>query len=101
MRAAFLALNGAILLFLLFPVFIVLCFAINPEPFLAFPPSGFSFRWFVKFATSRDFTAAFGLSLMLASATVLIAGSIGTAAALGLARGRGRRPWRAGTGRSR
>jgi len=87
MRAAFLALNGAILCFLLAPVVIVLCFAVNPEPFLAFPPSGVSLRWFVKFVTSRDFMAAFGLSLGLGVATVAIAGSIGTAAALALTRG--------------
>jgi ABC-type spermidine/putrescine transport system permease subunit II len=54
MRAAFLALNAAILVFLLAPVVLVLCFALNPEPFIAFPPTGISLRWFVKFATSRD-----------------------------------------------
>lgn len=87
MRAAFLALNAAILVFLLAPVALVVCFALNPEPFIAFPPSGLSLRWFVKFATSRDFMAAFGLSLALGFATVCIAGVAGTAAALALVRG--------------
>jgi putative spermidine/putrescine transport system permease protein len=87
MRAGFLALNGAILAFLLTPVAIVLFFAVNPEPFIAFPPTGVSFRWFVKFLTSRDFMSAFGLSLLLALATVAIAGTLGTAAALAIARG--------------
>ncbi len=88
MRAAFLTLCGLVLAFLLLPVAIVLCFAVNPEPFLAFPPSGLSLRWFVKFFTSRDFMAAFWLSLGLGVATVLVAGTIGTMAALALARGR-------------
>ncbi len=87
MRAGFLALNGVILAFLLTPVVIVLFFAVNPEPFIAFPPTGVSFRWFVKFLTSRDFMSAFGLSLLLALATVAIAGTLGTAAALAIARG--------------
>lgn len=87
MRAAFLLLNAAILLFLLGPVVLVLCFALNPEPFIAFPPTGLSLRWFLKFLSSRDFMAAFGLSLGLGVATVCIAGLAGTAAALALARG--------------
>ncbi len=87
MRRLFLWINGAILIFLLAPVLLVLAFAINPEPFLAFPPSGFSLRWFEKFLNSRDFMAAFGLSFALGAATVVIAGTIGTAAALALARG--------------
>jgi putative spermidine/putrescine transport system permease protein len=88
MRPAFLAACGLILAFLLTPVLIVICFALNPEPFIAFPPSGISLRWFGKFFTSRDFMAAFWLSLGLGLATVVIAGLIGTLAAIALSRGR-------------
>jgi len=88
MRTAFLALCGLVLVFLLLPVVIVLCFAVNPEPFIAFPPTGLSLRWFVKFVTSRDFMSAFWLSLGLGLATVVIAGALGTLAAVALARGR-------------
>lgn len=87
MRRVVLCVNAAVVAFLLAPVLLVLLFAINPEPFLAFPPSGFSLRWFAKFLGSRDFMGAFGLSLALAAGTVAIAGTIGTAAALALARG--------------
>lgn len=87
MRRLFLWINGSILVFLLAPVLLVQAFAINPDPFLAFPPSGFSLRWFAKFLGSRDFMSAFGLSFALGAATVVIAGTIGTAAALALARG--------------
>lgn len=86
-RAAFLALCGAVVAFLLAPVALVLLFAVNPEPFLAFPPTGVSLRWFEKFVSSRDFMGAFGRSLLLAAATVALAGAAGTAAAMALARG--------------
>ena len=88
MTLAWRLLNAAILAFLLAPVALVLAFALNPEPFIAFPPTGVSLRWFAKFLTSRDFMAAFGLSLALGAATVAIAGTLGTAAALAVARGR-------------
>jgi putative spermidine/putrescine transport system permease protein len=88
MRGAFVALCGLVLAFLLVPVLIVICFAVNPEPFIAFPPTGLSLRWFAKFFASRDFMAAFWLSLWLGFATVVIAGVLGTLAALALARGR-------------
>jgi len=83
----FYVLNGLILAFLLLPVAIVILFALNPEPFIAFPPSGFSLRWYDKFLHSRDFMHAFTLSLELGVGTALLAGCIGTAAALAIARG--------------
>ena len=87
MRTAFLALNGIILAFLLGPVALVILFALNPDPFIAFPPSGVSLRWYTKFLHDRTLMEAFAFSLELAAATVVVAGSIGTAAALALARG--------------
>ena len=87
MRAAFLAVNGAILAFLLVPVVVVVLFALNPPPFLAFPPTGLTLHWYERFAANRELMGAFAFSLELAAATVVVAGTIGTAAALGLARG--------------
>jgi putative spermidine/putrescine transport system permease protein len=80
--------NAAILTFLLAPVALVVMFALNPAPYIAFPPEGVSLRWFAKFATSRDFQNAFGNTLVLAALTVAISGVVGTAAALALTRGR-------------
>ena len=87
MRAAFRMLNGAILIFLLLPVAIVVLFALNPAPFIAFPPSGVSLRWYSKFIHDRSLMEAFAFSLELAAATVVVGGLAGTAAALALARG--------------
>ena len=81
------AANSAILVFLLAPVAIVVLFALNPPPFIAFPPTGVSLRWYAKFFGDRAFMHAFLLSLELGVATVAVAGTLGTAAALALARG--------------
>src|SRR5262249_38673042 len=57
-QAAYLTLNGAIVAFLLAPIAVVLVFALNPTPYIAFPPVGVSLRWFVKFFTSAEFMNA-------------------------------------------
>jgi putative spermidine/putrescine transport system permease protein len=78
---------GLLLCFLLAPIVLVVVFAFNASPYLAFPLQGFSLRWFQNFFASREFTDAFLLSLRLAAATAAIATVIGTMAALVLVRG--------------
>ena len=51
-RAAYLTLNGLLLAFLLAPIAIVIVFALNPTPYISFPPVGVSLRWFQKFFAS-------------------------------------------------
>ena len=53
-RLAYYAFNGAIVFFLLLPISIIAVFALNPTPYIAFPPVGESLRWFVKFFASPD-----------------------------------------------
>ena len=43
-RAAYLTLNGLLLVFLLAPIAIVLVFALNPTPYISFPPVGVTTR---------------------------------------------------------
>ena len=62
-RAAYLALNALLLAFLLLPIAIVLVFALNPTPYISFPPVGVSLRWFEKFFGSAEFMNALWLSL--------------------------------------
>ena len=57
-RAAYLMLNLALLFFLLAPIAIVLIFALNPTPYISFPPVGVSLRWFEKFFGSSEFMRA-------------------------------------------
>src|SRR5712672_1647278 len=86
-RAIYLAVNIAILTFLLAPIVIVVVFALNPTPFIQFPPVGISLRWFAKFFATRDFMHALGFSLEVAVLTTVCATVLGASAALAIARG--------------
>ena len=86
-RLLYLAINIAILAFLLAPIAIVVVFALNPTPFIQFPPVGVSLRWFEKFFASRDFMHALVFSLEVAVLTTVCATLLGASAALALARG--------------
>src|SRR5437588_5871215 len=86
-RAAYLTLNGAIVAFLLLPIAIVIIFALNPTPYIAFPPVGITTRWFVKFFTSPEFMNALWLSLRVAIIVVVLSTTIGALCTLGIARG--------------
>lgn len=86
-RAAYLALNGALLVFLLAPIAIVVVFALNPVPYISFPPVGVTLRWFEKFFAGSDFMNALWLSLWTAACVLVLSILIGGACALALARG--------------
>ncbi len=76
------------LTFLLAPLGVVAVFALNPTPFIQFPPVGVTTRWFEKFFASPDFMNALRLSLQVAAMVVVLASTIGASAALAIARGR-------------
>src|SRR3977135_362624 len=86
-RFCYLTLNVAVVVFLLAPIAIVFVFAVNPTPYIQFPPVGVSSRWFEKFFSSRDFMSALRLSLEVAAMTTITATLFGASAALALARG--------------
>jgi putative spermidine/putrescine transport system permease protein len=86
-RLAYYAFNGAIVFFLLLPIAIIAVFALNPTPYIAFPPVGVSLRWFVKFFSSPDFMNSLWLSLRVAAVVVVLATVVGALAALAIARG--------------
>src|SRR5262249_31542300 len=86
-RAAYFALNMAIVAFLLLPLTIVAVFALNPTPYIAFPPVGVSLRWFAKFFGSAEFMSALALSLRVAAVVVVLSTVIGAMCALAIARG--------------
>jgi putative spermidine/putrescine transport system permease protein len=87
-RGLYRAANALIVAFLLAPIAVVAVFAVNPTPFVQFPPVGVSLRWFQKFFASRDFMSAIRLSLTVAALVAGIATVMGATAALALARGR-------------
>ena len=86
-RIAYLTMNGAILFFLLAPLAVIVIFAVNPTPYISFPPVGVTLRWFEKFFTSPEFMNSLWLSLEVAAAVLALSMTIGAMCALALARG--------------
>ena len=79
-----------LLAFMTLPTVVVVAVSFNPTAILSFPPSGLSLRWYVNVVTYPQFQRAMWNSLLVTAGAVALAMHIGTAAALGLARGRSR-----------
>jgi putative spermidine/putrescine transport system permease protein len=88
-RAAFAALWVLVLLFLALPILIVAWLSFSSASYLTFPPPSLSIRWYEAYLGSRDWLASTWLSLAIAGCVVVLATTLGTLAALGLARLRG------------
>lgn len=74
--------------FLLAPLIVVMGVSVSESQFVAFPPQGFSLRWYEKALGSLAYLSAFWLSLGLAALVTVSATILGGAAAVGLSRGR-------------
>lgn len=72
------------LLWLIIPVLIVIPMSFSSARFLAFPPPGWSLRWYESFLGSAEWMDATRTSLIVAVSASLIATVIGTAAAYAL-----------------
>jgi putative spermidine/putrescine transport system permease protein len=79
---------GLILLYLVFPVFVVIPVSFSSAQYLQFPPPGFSLQWYEHYFERTDWVAATWLSLRVALLTALLATLLGTAASIALVRGR-------------
>jgi putative spermidine/putrescine transport system permease protein len=82
-------LAGLTYVLVLGPIIIVLITAFSPSEFFAFPPPGFSLRWFHTFFENESLRGAFVRSLGLAALSSALATVVGTMAALYIARRRG------------
>jgi len=91
-RGLFGGLIGAVYVFLMLPIAIVVMASFNSTRALRFPPEGFSLRWYVAFFESEPFMESFRLSLVLGVAATVASVLIGTPAALYYVRFAGR--WR-------
>ena len=76
------AFNALMYAFLLLPIAIVIPMSLNAGEYLAFPPQGFSIRWYVSFLNSEQFTSALLRSLWLAVAVAMLASAIASPAAI-------------------
>ncbi len=68
------------------PILVVLPIAFTDSPFLAFPPKGFSLRWFESFMFSPVWQSALLRSFGVAVVTAFAATALGLGAALSLTR---------------
>lgn len=81
-----------VFLFLLAPLLIVFGAAFNEATFLAFPPQGFSLRWFERVLAQESFIRAFLVSLLVAGSATALALLVGIPAAYSIVRHRGTLP---------
>ena len=79
---------GLALFFLCAPIAIVVVVSFNATEFIQFPPRGWSLRWYENYFSSRQWVEPTLLSLRVATVTMLLSTVLGTAAAIGLTRGR-------------
>ncbi|WP_432992091.1 ABC transporter permease [Dactylosporangium sp. CA-233914] len=75
---------------LLLPLVVVAFAALNPDPYLLFPPEGFSLRWFSEAFAYPSFRTSLALSLQIALIVVVVGLLITVPAAVALTRGSGR-----------
>ena len=87
-RALLVAVAGLILLYLVFPIFVVVPLSFSSAAYLQFPPPGFSLRWYENYFGRDAWIAATWLSLRTGLVTAALATVLGTAASLALVRGR-------------
>ncbi|MCP3387913.1 ABC transporter permease [Bradyrhizobium sp. CCGB12] len=80
----------AVLAFIIVPLVIVIPMSFGQNDYLAFPPSGFTLKWYAEYFDSRQWRAATLLSLQVAFLTAICASVIGTAATYAMVRGRSR-----------
>jgi putative spermidine/putrescine transport system permease protein len=77
---------GLILLFLALPIVVVITVSFSSASYLTFPPPAFGLKWYEAYFGSADWLRPTWLSLWVAAAVVLLSTTLGTLAALGIAR---------------
>jgi len=75
-----------VIIYLFFPIGIIVLFSFNSSPAVSFPIRGFSLRWYMEVLESPVFLAALKNSLVVAVFTTFFCLSLGTLAALALTR---------------
>ena len=75
-----------VFLFLAVPLIVVVGASLNPKNFLAFPPSGVSFRWYAAVVSDSAWMQSFALSLWLTAVATPVAMVLGSLAGYAMAR---------------
>jgi putative spermidine/putrescine transport system permease protein len=79
--------SALVFAFLILPLGYVVLISFSPEPFLSFPPEGFSTQWYDEIFGDPQWGEAAWLSLRVALLTTVLATVLGLLAAIGLVRG--------------
>ncbi|WP_051580598.1 ABC transporter permease [Pseudonocardia acaciae] len=85
-RAALWCLGVLVAVWLVAPSLVVIPLSFTDRPSFAFPPGGWSIRWYERFFTDRSWRRALFASFQVGLLVAALATAIGTAAALGMAR---------------
>ena len=75
-----------VLLFLLLPILVIIPLSFSDSSFLVYPIPGWSLKWYRNLFESADWTRAARNSFIIAPLATVIATTLGTMAAVGLAR---------------
>jgi putative spermidine/putrescine transport system permease protein len=79
---------GAVMIFLLAPIIVVLGISVSPSRIFDFPTPGFSWQWYERLWSLRGFWSALGLSAQIAALSTLASLVMGTLCAIAIVRGR-------------
>lgn len=85
-RIALRVATALVLAFMYLPLIVLTIYAFNPSRLQAWPPTGFTLRWFAEAASNPGVTQALVNSLIVATLATAIALVLGTLAALGVQR---------------
>ena len=75
-----------VVLFILGPLVVIVGGSFTETPYVAFPPQGFTWRWYAQLMGRTDFLHAFVVSLVLAGLCSVGAMALGVSAVIGLHR---------------
>jgi putative spermidine/putrescine transport system permease protein len=78
---------AAVAVLLIFPLVIVAAVSFDPGSYIAFPPSGFSIRWYIEMWSNETIALALKNSLIVGIASSVLGTVIAIPAALAIARG--------------
>jgi putative spermidine/putrescine transport system permease protein len=85
-RALRITMSALLVIFLIAPMVIVVIISFSSAQFLAFPPPGYSLQWYRKLFSDPAWVDSLTASIEIVVPTGIFAMTLGTAAALGLAR---------------
>lgn len=86
-HAAYVAVCVLVFVFLVSPILVVIPLSFSSEPWFTYPLPGLSLRWYEEFFGNERWVTAIENSAIVGAASTVLATSLGTLAALGLARG--------------